>query len=469
MKRLLLIVGLLAVASAQPYDHVVITARSHMPAYASLSAWVQGDLGMSDTVVAVEDILPTYPGRDSAEKVRSFIRHAYTNWGTTHVLLGGDTDVIPRRLAFVHRYGRTQNIPCDLYYADLDGDWDLDGDDVFGELEDSVDLFPDVSIGRAAVSTPVLAERFVSKVLTYALDSTASYLDEVLLAGFDLYDEPVIKGEYHCEIVDTTYMPEVMRPCAKVYDSHSGNHKSDILAALNDGQHVWVHADHSSWWSVGAGYMRHNATINYNELSALANGTEYTIGFVNGCHVGAFDSSDCVIEGFLSAPNGGGVAAFANARPGLTIDPDWHRAGSYLQAQLLVDRLLNQGSSTRLGDFAGLQAFIAPLADTSPTYRWCQYQYNLFGEPVMPVWVPEMAGLSGEGKTGGRTCTRRGTPTVARGVVSLTGSAPAVLLDIAGRRVGDLVPGRNDIRHLSPGVYFVARDGRVVGRTVFLW
>jgi len=460
---LLFVLGALA-ASAQPYEHVVITARSHMPAYVPLSDWVESVLGMSDTVVAVEDIIPAYPGRDTQEKVRSFIRHAYSNWGTTHVLLGGDVDVIPCRLAYVYRYGRTQNIPCDLYYADLDGDWDLDGDDVFGELEDSVDLYPDVSVGRMAASAPDIAARLVGKIMHYVSDSTANYLKEVLLAGFDLYDDPVIKGEYHCEIVDTTYLPESVRPCTKVYDSHSGNHKTNILAALNDGMHLWVHADHSSWWSVGAGYKNHGATINYNELSALANGTDYTIGFVNGCHVGAFDSSDCVIEGFLSAPNGGGVAAFANARPGLTIGPDWHRAGSFLQAQYLIDQILNQGSSTRLEALARLQAYIAPLADTSPTYRWCQYQYNLFGEPLMPVWVPQGSGVEEERNTSRTTGAESRMQTVVRGVLVLPVAGmvgvqePMIMLDAAGRKVTELSPGENDVRYVAPGVYFIRGD-----------
>jgi len=34
-----------------------------------------------------------------------------------------------------------------------------------------------------------------------------------------------------------------------------------------------------------------------------------------------------------------------------------------------------------------------------------------------------------------------------------------MLLDITGRRVADLHPGANDIRHLAPGVYFVRREG----------
>jgi hypothetical protein len=35
------------------------------------------------------------------------------------------------------------------------------------------------------------------------------------------------------------------------------------------------------------------------------------------------------------------------------------------------------------------------------------------------------------------------------------GSHEAGLVDITGRRVTDLQPGENDIRHLAPGVYFV--------------
>lgn len=34
---------------------------------------------------------------------------------------------------------------------------------------------------------------------------------------------------------------------------------------------------------------------------------------------------------------------------------------------------------------------------------------------------------------------------------------PTALLDISGRKVMELHPGPNDVRHLSPGVYFAAR------------
>ncbi len=48
-------------------------------------------------------------------------------------------------------------------------------------------------------------------------------------------------------------------------------------------------------------------------------------------------------------------------------------------------------------------------------------------------------------------------PTVVPRMLSLTGMHDAVLLDITGRRVMELKPGANDIRHVAPGIYFLRR------------
>jgi hypothetical protein len=55
-------------------------------------------------------------------------------------------------------------------------------------------------------------------------------------------------------------------------------------------------------------------------------------------------------------------------------------------------------------------------------------------------------------------------PALVRGVLALRGGHPASLLDISGRKVVDLVPGENDIRHIAPGVYFVRRPETEDGR-----
>jgi hypothetical protein len=58
-------------------------------------------------------------------------------------------------------------------------------------------------------------------------------------------------------------------------------------------------------------------------------------------------------------------------------------------------------------------------------------------------------------------------PTIVRAVLHLPGTEmtnaqyPMTLLDVTGRRVMDLQPGDNDVRHLSPGVYFVRQASSV--------
>jgi hypothetical protein len=61
------------------------------------------------------------------------------------------------------------------------------------------------------------------------------------------------------------------------------------------------------------------------------------------------------------------------------------------------------------------------------------------------------------------------TPTICRGVLLLPSDLSVLtsdfaLMDISGRRVLGLHPGENDIRRLSPGVYFVHSEPSAAGR-----
>jgi hypothetical protein len=104
-------------------------------------------------------------------------------------------------------------------------------------------------------------------------------------------------------------------------------------------------------------------------------------------------------------------------------------------------------------------------------YKWARYYFD------------QVTGLAEKTPTAERRVPNSG-PTITRGVLLLPrdmtdaghdpnarhlGSCPKsiprpVLLDISGRKVLDLHPGANDIRVLSPGVYFV-RMANGVGRT----
>jgi predicted acyl esterase len=100
------------------------------------------------------------------------------------------------------------------------------------------------------------------------------------------------------------------------------------------------------------------------------------------------------------------------------------------------------------------------LVATQHIYRSADLPSHL----VLPVH-PGLSGLE-ERAEGGRTRAESVTPTIVRGMLlqrDMTdfGSGKSdrvpgpLLLDAAGRKVMELQPGLNDVRHLAPGVYFM--------------
>jgi hypothetical protein len=455
---------LLAVrAQAQSYEHVIITASVLVPSFAPLGQCIHDELGLSDTTVTVEYIYSHYAGRDQPEQIRNFIRYAYQNWGTTHVLLGGDVDKVPCRYAFVIITSRVPQestfMPCDLYYSDLDGDWDRDGDGLFGELEDSCDMYPDVHVGRVSASDVGTAGNFVQHFLTYVHNPNAPYLRRNLLSGFDVYDVPQVHCEQVMQFYDTTYVPEHLRPSIKVYDSYTGDHRRAIINQLRAGVHLWIHADHGLQTHICTGWLRHQWLIEQETLANLNNGDNLTIMTSAACYVGSFEYSDCLAENFTTSPNGGAVAVIANCRTGKLQNPDPLRGATFFMIEGMVRRLFGHGGNGSLEDLALVRAEAAPLIDTNTALRWADFEYNLLGEAAMPVWIPGATAVA-EGPRA--AISMKPAVTVVRGVLEIGaqltahGSRPGIgLYDANGRKVLDLHAGPNDVSRLAPGIYFI--------------
>ena len=116
-------------------EYLIITRADFVDAFSELVKWKTAK-GLTVEVAAIGDIIAANSGRDDAERLRNYLISKYES-GVKYVLLGGDETVIPIRYAY-HANTTTQppldlmNI-CDLYYGDTDGNWDADGDGVFGE------------------------------------------------------------------------------------------------------------------------------------------------------------------------------------------------------------------------------------------------------------------------------------------------------------------------------------------------
>lgn len=153
--------------------YLVITDAPMLGAFQRFVAWKKRQ-GVDAHLLEMKAIRRRYPAaRDEAERVRLAIQDAHAA-GVRWVLLGGDTEVVPTRMLRTEALGFVRDFACDLYFADLQGDWDADGDGIWGEglspegPGDGTDLVADVHLGRAPVRNAREAMAFVEKTIRHA-------------------------------------------------------------------------------------------------------------------------------------------------------------------------------------------------------------------------------------------------------------------------------------------------------------
>jgi hypothetical protein len=166
----------------------------------------KNSFGIDTTIKTTEAIFEEYDGYDEIEEIKYFIKDAIENWGVKYVLLVGSVDKVPIRTAWIvwktwHDYYWNESILTELYYADVYdeyGDfcsWDSDGDGRFGEVfifcpgdNDTVDLYPDVHIGRLACNNIEEVNIVVDKIINYETNTYGkSWFNNILLLGGDTF------------------------------------------------------------------------------------------------------------------------------------------------------------------------------------------------------------------------------------------------------------------------------------------
>lgn len=370
------------------FDFLIITNPPIDTVFQRLADW-KTKKGIKTEIRTVNWILSNYSGEDNAAAIRNYIK-ALADSNTSYVLLAGDVDVVPHRLAYAMscEYGghqREDSLPCDLYYADLQGTWDLNNNGVYGEIEDSIDLYPDVFVGRAPVNTIAEAQKFVEKVLLYERYPEVDYLNNALFSADILWYNPYTDQSIHKDYIEDQSFPPDFE-ITKLYYSQGNLTPNLFKNALRQGQ-VFTNHDGHGWINVmgaGSGYL-HN-----EDFDTLTNAPQYGIIFSMGCWTAAFDFS-AIEESFVNSPNGGGVAAIGNSsygwgspgNPGFGISDRFDTRFCYS---------LFKQDNFRLGEaLAFCKIFFIPRSREENVYRWHQYQLNLLGDPTLSVWtaIPE--------------------------------------------------------------------------------
>ncbi len=372
------------------YDYVIITSSELDTIFDRLGAW-KTKKGIRAKVVTTDSIYANYSGVDNAEKLRYFIIDAYQNWGISWVLLGGDTEIVPHRVVYAMdcQQNSGNDLPCDLYYSDLDGNWNADGDTIFGEVADSVDMFPDVFVGRAPVENLIEAQTFVDKVLTYEKNPPTDYQTKLLFLAeilwWDIYtDQGIAK-----DMIDDLSVPERFY-IKKLYERDGNEYRATVLDALNEGYSIVNHDGHAHKDRMGIGGEEGSDYLYISDVDSLTNGSKYSILYSIGCWPAAFDY-DCIAEHFLNNPLGGGVAFIGNSRYG------WGSPGNpgYGYSDRFDFEFFNQVFNFDIHHLGEATAFakasFVPYSQDSNVYRWCEYELNLLGDPELPIWtdIPE--------------------------------------------------------------------------------
>jgi len=382
---------------SETYSYVIITNQDLEPIFQTLADF-KTQRGQRARVVTVEDISTSYTGGDLPEQIRDFILDAYLGWQSNYVLLGGDDEIIPHRGLYGQAFGYTDvDIPSDLYFGALDGNWNSDGDQFWGEPGEG-DLLPEVSVGRAPVDEQDEALYFVAKNIQYQQAPVLEQTTEALMAGEKLWDIPLTYGaDYKDEIrfgATTNSCTTVGFPpnfaVNTMYDRDLGFPWSggSLMNLINNGLHLINHVGHT----MVSRALRLTADQVLGDLTNDGVNSGYLIIFSQGCYAASFDnrmpsgdySDDCVAEAFVAGLHGA-VAFVGNTRYGWASGGDTDGASQYLDRQFF-DALFGE-EIYRLGLVNDDSKIDNLWALDYEGIRWCYYEQTLLGDPALDVWT----------------------------------------------------------------------------------
>ena len=324
------------VVFADEYDLLIISPTEFSSSLQPLIDH-KNSVGMQTVLKTTEAIYAGYTGRDNAEQIKQCIKDAVEAWGIKYVLLVGDIYKLPIRNSAVSWYNFNE-LPTDLYYADIydiNGsycDWDSNGNNHYGEFVwdinngrieyiDSVDLFPDVGIGRVPCSTSDEVDVIVSKIMTYETQTRGEeWFNRVILMGGDTFPN---WGGIEGEIV-TDYISQVMDEFTskKLWTSTRNFRPYLINKELSAGAGFVSYSGHGYEYGFGTSPPNNERRIQYYTpyLLGLNNENKLPIIFFDACLTATLDFPiggfrvPCFAWCIVKKPNGGAVSAIGATR-----------------------------------------------------------------------------------------------------------------------------------------------------------
>jgi hypothetical protein len=395
------------------FEYLIITTQDYRDDFLPLRDFYTRR-GLRASILTVEDIVLSYPGADPAERIRNAIRDKYINHGISHVLLAGDWDggssdpkIVPLRGLYCDVQSSQvitdDGIPADLYFAALDGNWNTDGDERYGEPGED-DPYSEVAVGRAPVDAPAEIAAFINKTMTYQESPVVPEVRSALLLGEKLWDAPLTYGEDELEQLigscsNNGYTTSGIPPdfaIVKKYDRTAVWSGTAVITEVNAGTNWIAHVGHANQAYVMR-LGRNTITDEYftnDGVSAsfpIMNSTGcYAASFDNRGAGGSYEGTDCIAEQMVTI-NHCAAAFIGNSRYGWFNEGSTSGPSNHFQREF-YDAMFTEGITTLGAANQRSKDETVPFLDLPDEWepgavRWCFYTLNLLGDPALDAWT----------------------------------------------------------------------------------
>ncbi|MCB5268856.1 MAG: C25 family cysteine peptidase [Candidatus Cloacimonadaceae bacterium] len=384
-------------------DYLMIVDAEKLANWQPLADYYEG-IGMSTQIVSVSDILNTTSGADDQEKIRNYIIAAYETDPLRYVLLGGDTDVIPHRgfMVDLGTGGESDNdIPADMYYSCLDGNWNDDNDNNWGEIYET-DLVPELAIGRICYNSDLEIANQIYKITSYQMSPVNESIKSAFFVGEWLWDGPTWGGDYMDEMIGgssthgyTTAGVPSDWDISTLYDRTNGYEESwgsaQIRPLLSNGPNLVNHLGHSN---TTYNMRLSNSQVSSSSITNDGASQNFSIYFTQGCYAGSFDNrntypgdytSDSITEKFMSLPTSA-AAMISHSRYGWGMQGSTDGASQYIHRQY-IDAIFGENIHEVGYTLVDSKIDNIPFITNQPVMYWVDYETNLFGCPAMMIWT----------------------------------------------------------------------------------
>lgn len=399
----------LATGSGGVLDYVIVTGDDLLAPMQQLARYRRAT-GVESEVFLIDDIVSTYEGRDDAERLREFLKE-FRDQGGAFVLLAGDETVLPVRYAYPYSVA-TPPAPedlqiCDLYFADLTGQWDADDDGVWGErVGDNPDIVPELCVGRLPLGSSEEASHYVTKLIRYESDpgtGDCSYLGRAFFFCSDQMRDYSEGGQHaliasvypEWFVVDTAHGielasgddPTPYNPSAvEVAELPASQAGIVNMMAHGCGDRFAVRTSGYNWWPKSY-FVVEPFSAGHAEVTSLGAIDKPSFYYSIACDNGAFDKDGPPfadpkpnLAQAVLGHEGGAVALIANTRWG------WVSSSHYLQKAFYDSLFAHPGRAAAQAMYSSKLAY--------PYSRDLVYGQGFFGDPALKVYTRVPGSLS---------------------------------------------------------------------------